>query len=117
MTQTFSSDISRFLFQLLYSEISDILRGNIVKKQNQTVKRRPVTIRFREAKVNRLCSTGELHWTKMDQFEIRESVPLKECSCCSGGGDLSVVVLITSTDVVRSTEYGQCSTQYTERIF
>ena len=81
------------------------------------MKHRPVTIRFREAKVNRLRSTGELHWTKMDQFEIRESVSLEECSCYSGGGDLSVVVLITSTDVVRSTEYGRCSIQYTEQMF
>ena len=40
----------------------------------------------------------------MDQFKIRESVPLEECSCYSGGGDLSVVLLVTSTDVVRSTE-------------
>ena len=54
---------------------------------------------------------------KMDQFEIRENVRLEECSCYSGGGDLSVVVVITSTDVVRSTEYGKCSTQYAERMF
>ena len=81
------------------------------------MKHRPVTVRFREAKVNRLPSTGELHWAKMDQFEIRASVPLEKCSCYSGGGDLSVVVLITSTDIVRSTEYGKCSTQYTERMF
>ena len=46
---------------------------------------------------------------KMDQFEIRESVSLEECSCYSGGGDLSVVVLIASTDVGRSTDKGTIS--------
>ena len=88
MTETFCSDILRFAFHISNNRSSTFSGDKFVR----------LTV-------------------KMDQFEIRESVPLEQCSCYSGGGDVSVVVLITSTDVVRSTEYGQCSTQYTERIF
>ena len=72
------------------------------------MKHRPVTIRFRKAKVNRLRSTGELHWTKMDQSEVRESVPLEECSCYSDGGDLSQVPTLYA---VLSTVSAQLNTQ------